>query len=72
MLNFNKLAIASGLRCDECKSFSQTYLSEKYLVNSGVIEENKLFETTLLEDFKEHIKDQHSERYKYFLGDLKT
>lgn len=67
MLNFNKLAVASELRCGECKSFTQTYLDQIYLTKLNFTEENKLFETTLLEDFNEHIKDKHLNRYNYFL-----
>ena len=67
MVQPNKLFIAAGLKCKECESFIDLYLETVYLYKLGFTEENKLFETVLLEDLEEHIKDKHLDRYNAFI-----
>lgn len=72
MISFNKLAIASAFKCVDCDQFKELYLDQIYLTKLGFIEENKLFETILLEDFKEHIEDKHLDRFKAFIEGVKN
>ena len=78
---FRQLAVASGLRCEECKSYSENYLFilvmnsikerrhllYKPLENQKVIPVNPEFNKVWLEDFEKHIINAHPERAKAFL-----
>lgn len=67
--NFNRLSIASGLKCEECDTLKRVYLDSKYLSNILILPEDKAFITQILEDLEKHIREKHPERAKVYLRD---
>jgi hypothetical protein len=63
----NKLFIATQFKCKECEEYKDVYTQTVYLNKLGFTEEDKLFETALLEDLEEHIKTEHLDRYDTFI-----
>jgi hypothetical protein len=67
MTDFNKLAIASQMKCQKCDDYKDVYLESQNLVRLNILEEYKPFTEMLLNDFKAHIIEKHPERAKAFM-----
>lgn len=67
MTNFNKLAIASQMKCSECDLYKDVYLDTMNFQRVGLIDEHPQFFEKLLADFEEHIIEKHPERAEAFL-----
>ncbi len=67
---FDKLGIASKMKCPDCVGYIKLYLSTVYLHNSGVLPiEDNHFLNALLSELETHIRTDHRDRAKYFLKD---
>jgi len=67
LIDFNKLSLASQMKCEECDLYKDIYLDGIHLHRIGVLEENKTFTEMLLNDLKKHIFEKHPERAEAFL-----
>lgn len=68
-MKFERLCIASGLKCPECDQFKRIYSFDRFLSSIGKIEANSEFESALLKDLEQHIRDKHPDRAKAFLDE---
>lgn len=67
MTDFNKLAIASQMKCEDCDLYKDVYLDTQHFLREGLLEKDENFTEKLLTDFEAHIIEKHPERAKAFL-----
>ena len=65
---FDKLKIAAGLKCKVCDDLVMLYLNTIYLDTIGLLSPDVQFLNALIEDLDTHIREDHPDRYKYFIG----
>ena len=71
---FDRLKLASGLKCPDCGTYKKIYLDTIYLHNCGLIPiEDNRFLNCLLDDLTQHIRENHPDRWiefeKFIKGD---
>lgn len=67
MTEFNKLSLASQMKCEECDLYKDIYLDSQHFARNGILSVDVKFVKMLLNDLEKHIRDKHPDRAEAFL-----